>query len=1088
MEAPSSPASTLAARLDGWEPFENLVAAAARRAEPFAAGGLWGSSQALVLAGLARRSEHPLLVLVASEGEVAALVDDLETFGVAALPLPARGEGADGEALRRRLEVAQRFAGPAERRPRLIVASQLAALEPLPSAQEIETRFLHLQLGQHLVPEELLSKLVAAGYRRAPLAEAPGEVSLRGDILDIYAFAAEWPLRVELFDDAVESLRSFDPQSQRSIEHLNRASLCLAGDAGGVEDGSGTLAAELVGARSLWVEIEPLRLADQRQGLAARSSAHARALERQREALERRTQIALQSLPAPDAHFDGRSVQALAVGLEAAPAALSELVGSGQRVLVACRTEPETRRLSARLSEAGATGVEVAQGGISKGFRLPALELVVVAHHELAGLAGVERRREERTPHRARALRSFFELKAGDLVVHAVHGLALFRGLAHMTRGGADEEHLHLEFAEEVSLFVPATRVDLVQRYIGTGSATPPLDKLGGMGFRRRKERVGKALIDLAADLLEVQALRAMRRRPAWSKGDELVADMLATFPHEDTPDQATSGAEIEADLVGERPMDRLLCGDVGFGKTELAMRAAFRVVAAGGQVAVLVPTTVLSEQHLETFRERLLGLPVRVEELSRLHSPKEARATLADVASGRVDILIGTHRILSKDVRFQHLGLVVIDEEQRFGVKHKEHLKRLRAQVDVLTLTATPIPRTLHMSLAGVRDISALTTPPTGRLGVETVLMYDDESARIRDALLREKGRGGKTFFLHNRVYDIELFTEQLRALVPECSFAIGHGQMDARELATVMTCFSHGSTDVLVSTTIVENGIDIPAAGTIMIHQADRFGLAELHQLRGRVGRGSQQAWCFLLMDRTRPLRGAARDRLKALEELSHLGAGFQISMKDLELRGAGNLLGPEQSGHIAAIGYDMYCRLLKETIERMQTGSLPSGGLPANAGGGDAGGVELELGVSAYLPAEWIPSADTRLELLRTFDGISGRAEARRAAEELRDRFGRVPPQAETLLELFALRTPLHRCSVRRLAWRDDAYLVEYEDRVSLEALVSRARAELRPLRAGVALLLLPPQVRDPRAGLAWLGRLLHDPDEQPTMAAR
>ncbi|HKX46281.1 MAG TPA: DEAD/DEAH box helicase, partial [Planctomycetota bacterium] len=529
-------------------------------------------------------------------------------------------------------------------------------------------------------------------------------------------------------------------------------------------------------------------------------------------------------------------------------------------------------------------------------------------------------------------LRSFFELEPGDLVVHAVHGLARYAGLVRMDRAGGEEEHLHLLFEADVSLYVPSSRIDLVQRYVGTGGGPPKLDKLGGGAFRRRQEKVGRAVLDLAADLLEVQALRETRKRPAWNAPPELVRDLLAAFPYEDTPDQRSVTEELERELTGERPMDRLLCGDVGFGKTEVAMRAVFRVVAGGGQAAVLVPTTVLAEQHLATFRERFAAFPVRVECLTRLEAGSSVKATLEGVESGAVDVLIGTHRILSKDVRFRRLGLVVVDEEQRFGVVHKEKLKTLRSAVDVLTLSATPIPRTLHMSLAGVRDISALSVPPIGRQDVETHLAYREDRALVRDVLLREKHRGGQAFFLHNRVQSIEIVVRELEALVPECRFVFGHGQMGGRELERVMRTFTRGDADVLVSTTIVENGIDIPAAGTILIDEADRFGLAELHQLRGRVGRGQQRAWCYLLVDRSKPLSHVARERLKALEELCHLGAGFQISMKDLELRGAGNLLGPEQSGHIAAVGYDMYCRLLAQTVERLRSGALPAAGARA------------------------------------------------------------------------------------------------------------------------------------------------------------
>ncbi len=1077
--------------IDGLEPFERLLEAAAR-ARRVAAGNLWGSSQALVLARLVQRAQGPWLVLCSTDAEAELLQDDLETLGerptalVARESVGARGSGdarslVDPDSVRQRLQVAQLLCGPRERRPRLLVSSLLALLQPLPSPQDLEREFLHLQVGQELAPEALLARLVEAGYVRQPLAERPGEVSVRGDILDVFPFAAELPLRVELFDAEVESLRTFDPDTQRSLETLKRISLCLASDAGGVEDGSGVAPAQLLSAATVFVEVEPLRIEDQAEGLRIRSSAHARALADLRRIQDAHRRVVLQSLPAPDVDFGARSVQAFAVGAREAPAALSAAARGGEDVLVLCATDAEGERLRARLGEAPA-GLAVRTGSLARGFRLPGLRLSVVNHRELLGAPGARHHTKQRAKLRVRALESFFELKKGDLVVHAVHGLGRFAGLVRMERAGGEEEHLHLLFADEVGVYVPASRIELVQRYIGSGAGALELDKIGGQAFRKRKEKVERALIDLAAELLSIQAARELNERPPWRWDDELARSLVASFPWDDTGDQRTADGEVSADLASPRPMDRLLCGDVGFGKTELAVRAAFRVASAGGQVAVLVPTTLLAEQHGATLRERLAEFPVEVAVLSRYVGGKGARETLARVARGEVDVLVGTHRILSKDVAFKRLGLVIIDEEQRFGVTHKEHFKKLRAQVDVLAMSATPIPRTLHFSLAGLRDISALSEPPPGRQEIDTQLVWQDDVERVREALLREKARGGQVFFLHNRVQSIARRARELLALAPECSFAVGHGQMGGRELAEVMGHFTRGEVDVLVATTIVENGIDVPSAGTILIDDADRFGLAELHQLRGRVGRGSHKAHCLLLIDRSRPMPEAARERLKALEALTQLGAGFQISMKDLELRGAGNILGPEQSGHIAAVGYDMYCRLLKQTVERMKIGGATPEALLAEVPREvtaelEAQAVELELGLRAFLPAEWIPSPDERVELLRKLVTVEDAEGAEDALALMRDRYGRVPPEAEALVRQFLVRAALSRCGVRRLLWRGETYLVEYADRVGLERLLAGARAELRPLRAGVAHLVVPRERQgDPAAALAWIEGLL------------
>ncbi|MCC7011273.1 MAG: transcription-repair coupling factor [Planctomycetes bacterium] len=1043
-------------------------------------GGLWGSAQALLLASLARRSKGTWVVITSSDAEASALVEDLKICGVSSLEFPAREsgkarfDGGDADSVRRRLAVAQALNGPAAGRPRLLVAALLALLQPLPKPEELAQSALELQVGQKTTPEHLLKRLVDAGYERQPLVEKAGEVSLRGDIFDLYPFASELPLRVEFLDDAIESLRSFDPLEQKSVDKLERVEVCLARDVGGVEDSSGISPALLLPHDCVFVELEPLRIEDRGHGLSIQSASHQKELGLLRQALQARRRLQLQSLPAKDLNLDTRSVQALCGGIRQAPELLREATQDGTRVVVLCRNEAERHRFEGVLAEAGGVEqVEARVGLVAKGFRWPALRLVVVDHHELVGIAGARRVAPARQIHRTRALQSFFDLKPGDYVVHAVHGLALYKGLSRMARGGGEEEHLHLIFADEVSLYVPATRIDLVQRYIGSGGAAPALDKIGGQSFRRRREKVERALFDLAADLLEVQAKRELKKRAAWCPEETLVKDMVGSFPYVDTADQAQADREISEDLSGERPMDRLLCGDVGFGKTEIAMRAAFRVAAAGGQVAVLVPTTVLAHQHYLSFRERLADFPLEIAVLSRTVTGKDEKHALARLAAGEVDVIVGTHRLLSKDVSFKNLGLIVIDEEQRFGVTHKEHFKSLRAMVDVLALSATPIPRTLHMSLAGVRDISALSIPPPGRQEIETKLVDRNDEAFVRDALLREKNRDGQVFFLHNRVETIALVAHKLRELAPECSFAVGHGQMPAKELERIMDSFSRGEVDVLVATTIVENGLDIPAAGTILIDEADHYGLSELHQLRGRVGRGQHKAHCFLLVDPLKPMKQIARDRLKALEEMHHLGAGFAISMKDLELRGAGNILGPQQSGHIAAIGYDLYCRLLKQTVERVRHGLGPD---RATTEAELSAGVELELGLRAFLPETWIPAQETRLEVLRQLETIHSEESALEIESMLRDRFGRVPPEASALLKSFRLRARALGLGLTRISYRSDVYLLEFKDRVALEHALAGRKVDLRPIRTGLAHLVIPSSRRAPDSALAWLEELL------------
>ena len=588
----------------------------------------------------------------------------------------------------------------------------------------------------------------------------------------------------------------------------------------------------------------------------------------------------------------------------------------------------------------------------------------------------------------------------------------------------------------------------------------------------------------------EKEAKRSLKKRAPWRGDDELVRGLIDSFPYTDTEDQASVDKSIEEDLYGEHPMDRLLCGDVGIGKTELAIRAAFRVVNGGGQVAVLVPTTVLAQQHFGTFSERLADLPVTVRTVSRYASTHERRETLEGLEDGSVDIVIGTHRILSKDVRFQRLGLVIIDEEQRFGVTHKEHFKKMRAAVDVLSLTATPIPRTLHMSLSGLRDISALSIPPPGRQAIETRIAYSEDDDLITAAIQAERDRGGQVYFLHNRVSSIESCARRLQSLLPQGTFAVGHGQMHSSELRDVMDTFTRGDADVLVATTIIENGIDVPSAGTILIDSADMFGLSELHQLRGRVGRGNTKSTCYLLIEKHKPLRDIARERLKALEEMAHLGSGFGISVKDLELRGAGNILGAEQSGHIAAVGYDMFCRLLRATVERLQAGeAIEASERPEEA----EAGVELELGLDAYLPDEWIQDADVRLEVLRELSQTHSDADIDECRRSLTDRFGRIPPPAVSLLRAFRLKAHLDPFGLSRFAWRGDRYLIEYKDRVGLERLFGPYQLDLRRIKSGVAHLVVPEEVAgsspeaQPELALAWIEGLLKEHPESSTIGA-
>jgi len=633
-------------------------------------------------------------------------------------------------------------------------------------------------------------------------------------------------------------------------------------------------------------------------------------------------------------------------------------------------------------------------GRLRAGFRLVDAGVVVLGDHELFHREDVRqvlpRRRLE-----SRAIDSFLDLAEGDLVVHVSHGIARYRGMRVLDKHGQNEEHLILEFRDGVRVYVPASKIDLVQKYVGGSRTDPELSKLGGTSWERKKQKVEEAVLDLASEMVDLQALRASQPGIAFPPDTEWQAEFEAAFPFEETPDQLTTLGEIKRDMERSRPMDRLICGDVGYGKTELAIRAAFKTIDNGKQVAVLVPTTVLAEQHFRTFSQRLAEYPFVVEGISRFRTHSEQKRILERLAQGGVDVIIGTHRLVSADVQFKDLGLVIIDEEQRFGVDHKERLKRLRQTVDVLTLTATPIPRTLHLSLLGIRDISSLETPPRDRLAIETRIVRFDKQL-IRHAILRELNRDGQVFFVHNRVHNIREIADKIQNIVPEARIAIAHGQMAEHELEQAMLAFVRRETDILMATTIIESGLDIPNVNTIFINQADNYGLADLHQLRGRVGRFKHRAYAYLLLDAETGVTPTAARRLKAIEEFTELGAGFKIALRDLEIRGAGNILGTQQSGHIAAVGYELYCHLLENSVRRLKNQPLRT-----------HLEVTLDLPWPAFLPRDYVPGQRLKIEVYRRLSRLRRVERLADFRKELRDRFGPPPEPVEWLMRLAELR---------------------------------------------------------------------------------
>ena len=1021
-------------------------------------GGLWGSSKALLTSVLARDLDVPVLVVVTDPHAAELLLDDLACFGSGGVAFPAREGrmGAEAEVLRERfhaLDLATRsgFRG-------VLVAPLAALLQPVPAAAD-EAATLDLAEGARIDVEALLQRLADAGFERVPAIGSPGEVARRGDILDLFAPSMGEPLRLEFFDDELESVRVFDIATQRTRHVLKNVRVPLAQDLAEIAASSDAMPLERLPEAMRVVRVEPAAIRDSADKLRFHGVPHVAALDRLARQLAGRAVLDLATLPGEDGTIDVLSVEEYCRGVAEGAALLADRAADGEVAVVCCATEAEAERLGHLLEDAGrkADSLVRHRGGLERGFRVPGARLTVLHHREFVPGHGAHKPKPRRgRAHAAETIESVLSLRPGDLVIHAVHGLARFRSL--------DDDHLELEFSGDGLLRVPASRVDLVERYIGAGSSAPTLDRLGSGSFERRRRKVTEAVEDMASELLEIQARRAAGGGNAFADGGDDQRAFEAAFPYEDTPDQATGTREIHADLGAPAPMDRLVCGDVGYGKTELAARAAFRVILAGFQVALLVPTTVLAEQHARSLGERFADWPMSIGLLSRIRPPAERKQVLGDLAAGRVDLVIGTHRLLSRDVSFKKLGLVIIDEEQRFGVGAKETLKRQRALVDILTLSATPIPRTLHMAMAGIRDITSLSTPPRGRMEIHTEIRYDDEDALIRESLRAELERGGQAFYVHNRIKDLEKVADRLRRLVPEASVATGHGQMEPRVLEKAMLQFVRGEAQILCSTTIVESGLDIPNANTIFLDGAHRYGLADLHQLRGRVGRGAHRGHCFLLIPRGQPLPLDARRRLKAVEELRYLGAGFQVALRDLEIRGAGNLLGAEQSGHIAAVGYETYRKLLRQAVARCKRRDV--------AAAEESPAADVSLAVAAALSPAYVPDEETRLQVLREFDRVREAGEVDGVLEALRDRFGPPPAAAANLVRLFFLKHRLGVLGLDAVQWVDDRLICTLREARRFERALAPTGVELRLITARRAHWILPEDCRDAESVLNHL----------------
>jgi transcription-repair coupling factor (superfamily II helicase) len=1146
--------------------------------------GLQGGARAYILSLVAEEIRRPILIISSGAREAEDLFDDLTFF---------LGEGRALPPLRKRLHllpswevlpfeklsphpdnVAGRLEGLyklVEEAAPILVATPAALMQKIIPREALKQSYLYLVAGQELSRETLLEHLVQWGFQNVPLVEDRGDFSIRGGIVDVFASGYVRPLRLEFDGDRLESIREFNPATQRSDRSQEDMLLLPMKEfslkRSGLDDVLRKIdqrAAELeVDRREKQSLLESLREgvpfpgmeflvpyfyselasvfsylpretliwfdgADRVEAEAERFSQLVR--ERQEKAKEERRLIppaerlylnehewreALQPFPLTQ----GEALTILAASEKAqestltvesfltsdirhptathgSDASLAPLVErlkrwQDERVFFVAPTKGDAVRLKELL---GSYNVElplleepvasllnrrelrrgIVRGQLNQGFRLPEIHVVMLTFDEIFGT----RKRQPSASAKSQPshfLTSLSELKQDDYVVHLDHGIGIYRGLKFLKVAGIEGEFLHLEYEAGDRLYLPVDRINMVQKYIGGDGAQPSLDRLGGTAWEKVKAKARKSIFAMAEELVQLYALREARAGTAFAPPDTLYREFEAAFEYEETPDQQRAIDETLTGMQSKKPMDRLICGDVGYGKTEVAMRAAFLAVEGGKQVAVLAPTTILAQQHLQTFRQRFRNHPVRIEMVSRFLTAKEITQVLQETVKGNVDIVIGTHRLLQQDVEFRDLGLVIVDEEHRFGVVHKERLKRLRQLVDVVSLTATPIPRTLHMSLVGIRDLSIIETPPVDRLAIQTYVTRYDERL-IRDAILRELQRGGQVFFLHNRVETIDRLALKLADLVPEAKLAVAHGQMRPKELEKVMLDFLENKTQVLVCSAIIESGLDFPNANTIIINRADKFGLAQLYQLRGRVGRSHRHAYGYLLIPGEHAITPDAERRLRALQELDGLGGGFKLALHDLEIRGAGNLLGDQQSGQITAVGFELYTEMMEKAVSELKGEILAPEVEP-----------EIRLDIPAYFPESYIPDANQRLLFYKRLATVRNPVELAGLKEEIKDRFGPYTAVVENLFMVMDLRRVLREFLVQQISVSDGKVFLLFhpESPVKVETLLELIKKQKNKFRlAPDGRLSFTPQYQEWEALLAEVVQLLRMIHESPS----
>ncbi|MEC2073564.1 transcription-repair coupling factor [Alkalihalophilus marmarensis] len=1053
--------------------------------------GLTGSSRTLLMAALYKETKKTQVVITHNLFQAQKVYEDLiDLVGEEDVHLYPVNELISSEIA---------IASPEMKSQRLDVLNKLVAgfegiiIVPLAGIRRLlpptylwKDCQLNISVGRDIGEiHNVITKLVMMGFERVDMVSSPGEFSVRGGIIDIYPLTESNPIRVELFDTEIDSIRTFLIETQRSEKELkeitigpaeevilqdqhyqhaaNRLQEQLSATLKKVkakqtkEKLSQNISYEIGQLKqrssfqgmykymSFYYEVkstllsylpddaliiidEMSRVKEMADNLEKEEAEWSTALLAQGETVHEATMsldalegmkksshsivylsLFLKHIPSTSpenvVNFTCKSMQNFHGQMQLLQSEVKRWQKSGYAIVFLAGSKERAQRLALNLDEEGIDAhvverateltentVHLMVGQLNSGFELPSHKLVVITEEEVYAKQKKRVQRNKQKLSNAERIKSYSELKVGDLVVHTNHGIGKYLGVETLEINGLHKDYLHLRYAGDDKLYVPVEQIDQVQKYVGSEEKDPKIYALGGNDWKKVKKRVQSSVEDIADDLIKLYAEREASKGYAYSKDGAEQADFEGTFPYQETEDQIRAVEEIKEDMEKERPMDRLLCGDVGYGKTEVAIRAAFKAIMDGKQVAILVPTTILAQQHYETIKERFSDFPINIGVLSRFRSRKEQTETLKGLKAGSVDLIVGTHRLLSKDIVFKDLGLLIVDEEQRFGVTHKEKIKQLKANIDVLTLTATPIPRTLHMSMLGVRDLSVIETPPENRFPVQTYVVEYNASL-IREAIERELTRGGQVYFLYNRVEDIERMTEQISMLVPDAKVAFAHGQMNERELESIMLDFLEGNSDVLVTTTIIETGVDIPNVNTLIINDADKMGLSQLYQIRGRVGRSNRVAYAYFTYQRDKVLTEVAEKRLQAIKEFTELGSGFKIAMRDLTIRGAGNLLGAQQHGFIESVGFDLYSQMLKEAIEERK-GDKPKE--PPFQ-------VEMDIKVDAYIPESYIQDAKQKIEMYKRFKGCETIEDLADLKDEMFDRFGEYPKQVEYLLRL-------------------------------------------------------------------------------------